>query len=66
MKTYKSVSWVSCSHYNDADMSEKIGKYINQYQESGYQVEVQYSSCANNNNIVYSALILAYTEEPNV
>ena len=66
MKTYKSVSWVSCSYYRDEDIYKKIVKYINQYQESGYQVEVQYSSCANNNNIVYSALILAYTEEPNV
>ena len=66
MKVYKGVSFVSCSNYRDEDIYKKIVKCINQYQENGYQVEVQYSICANNNNIVYSALILAYTEEPNV
>lgn len=63
MKVYKSISWVVNNHYKEVDMSEKIGKYINEYQNKGWEVEIQYSSCANNNNIIYSALILAYTEE---
>lgn len=48
MKVYQNVAWVTHTYYDKIDMAKS---------------EVQYSTCATDNQIVYSALILAYTEE---
>ena len=63
MKKYQEVVWIECYCFEDIPISDKVRDYIKQYQEKGWQVEVQYSSCGKNSSIVYSALILTYTEE---
>lgn len=63
MKVYQKVAWVSHTYYDKIDMAESVGKFIKRFQRKNWQVEVQYSTCATDNQINYSALILAYTEE---
>lgn len=66
MKVYKSTAHISYNSQNDNDRSifyNELNKIINNMQNDKYQVEIQYSTCFSNNVIVYSALILAYTEE---
>lgn len=65
MKNYKSMIHIAIDHRSnvDNDFQKAIGEYIEQNQNNGYQSEVQYSTCASNGSVVYSALILAYTEE---
>lgn len=36
---------------------------IAENQEKGYEVEVQYSTCNVGNQVIFSVLILGYTEE---
>lgn len=65
MKVYKRVNHVAFDHVNNnnTELQKAIANIIDEHQNNGYQAEVQYSTCATNNIIVYSALILAYTEE---
>lgn len=65
MKNYKSIAHVAIDHKSNIhdDFQKSIGEYIEQNQNNGYQSEVQYSTCAIGGSVVYSALILAYTEE---
>lgn len=65
MKVYKVVDHIAFDHMNDGSMelSKSVADAIVQNQAKGYQSEVQYSTCATHNTVVYSALILAYMEE---
>lgn len=65
MKVYKVVDHTAFDHISNGGMelSKTVADVIEQNQAKGYQSEVQYSTCATNNTIVYSALILGYTEE---
>ena len=65
MKVYKRVNHVAFDHVNNkgTELQKAIANIIEEYQSNGYQSEVQYSTCATNNTVIYSALILAYTEE---
>ena len=63
MKVYQNVALVNHIYYDKIYMVESVRKIIKQFQRKNWQVEVQYSTCATDNQINYSALILAYTEE---
>lgn len=65
MKVYKAVDHMAFDHISNGSMelSKTVANVIKQNQAKGYQSEVQYSTCATNNIVVYSALILGYTEE---
>lgn len=65
MKVYKRVNHVAFDHVNnkDTELQKAIANIIEENQSNGYQSEVQYSTCATNNTVIYSALILSYTEE---
>lgn len=61
MKVYKEVALSSTQKYGS--LVDMVCSNINNFQNQGLQVEVQYSLCAIDCYIIYSALILAYTEE---
>lgn len=64
MKKYARVYHVVSSINNSQDFNDKIRQDIQEAQDIGYQVDVQYqTSVIKDKNIIYSALILAYTEE---
>ena len=65
MKNYKSMIHIAIDHRSniDNDFQKSVAKAIEQNQNNGLQSKVQYSTCATNDTVVYSALILAYTEE---
>lgn len=66
MKVYKETAHISYNSQVDNDGSifyNKLTEIINTMQSKNLQIEVQYTTCSANNVIVYSALILAYTEE---
>ena len=66
MKVYKETAHISYNSQVDNDGSifyNELTKIIDNMQSKKYQVEIQYKTCCSNNTIVYSALILAYTEE---
>lgn len=65
MKNYKSMIHIAIDHRSniDNDFQKSVAKAIEENQNNGYQSEVQYSICASNGSVVYSALVLAYTEE---
>lgn len=65
MKVYKAVDHVAFGHISNGSMelSKTVADVIEQNQAKGYQSEVQYSTCVTHNTVVYSALILGYTEE---
>lgn len=65
MKVYKVVDHIAFDHISNGNMelSKAVTNVIEQNQAKGYQLEVQYSTCATHNTIIYSALILGYTEE---
>ena len=65
MKVYKSVAHISFDHISNIENKFQIGvvNEIRENQKNGYESEVQYSTCATENSVIYSALILAYTEE---
>ena len=65
MKVYKAVDHMAFDYISNGSMelSKTVADVIKQNQAKGYQSEVQYSTCATHNAIVYSALILGYTEE---
>lgn len=60
MKVYKESYFVQS---NDSESFQiKLNKAISNFQSEKYEVDVSYSCFGK----TYSALILAYTEEPNV
>ena len=65
MKVYKTVNYVGFDNRSNIDskLQKSIADVIEQNQNNGLQSEVQYSTCATNNTVVFSALILGYTEE---
>ena len=65
MKVYKETAHISYNSQVDNDgrkFYNELTKIINAMQSKNLQIEVQYTTCSANNVIVYSALILAYTE----
>lgn len=65
MKVYKGISHVTIVYDNDNQykFTEVVSQQIINNQDKGWQSEIQYTTCSSNGSIVYSALILAYTEE---
>lgn len=65
MKVYKRINHVAFDHVsnNNTELQKAIANIIEEHQNNGYQAEVQYSTCATNSTVIYSALILGYTEE---
>lgn len=66
MKVYKETAHISYNSQVDNDGSifyNELTKIIDIMQSKNLQIEVQYSTCADSGTVVYSALILAYTEE---
>lgn len=61
MKIYKETSHVASCYSHD--FHQAVNKIIQDSQMKGYQLEVQYSTCASGGHLRYSALILAYTEK---
>lgn len=57
MKKYKDLSVIG--HNNSKDFLETLSKTIEEYQNKGYEVEVQYSAVEH----TLTALILTYTNE---
>lgn len=57
MKKHKDLSVIG--HNNSKDFLEVLSKTIEEYQDKGYEVEVQYSAVAH----TLTALVLAYTNE---
>ena len=57
MKKYKDLSVIG--HNNSKDFLETLNKTIEEYQNKGYEVEVQYSAVEH----TLTALILTYTNE---
>lgn len=63
MKVYKEIANVSISADQSRNFAFDVAKKIENFQNKNMQVEIQYSTCMENSTVVYSALILAYTEE---
>ena len=65
MKIYKSCGQVyqGYSSPSEKDFAKAILDIISEDQKKGYEVEVQYSTCNVGNQVVFSVLILGYTEE---
>lgn len=62
MKVYKE-STIITNYFYDL-FNDFLGNKIKEYQQKGYQVEIHYSTNSERNyETLYSALILAYTEE---
>lgn len=59
MKVYKESYFVQSN--NDESFQSKLNLAIHDFQSNNYGVDVSYSY----SDKIYSALILAYTEEPN-
>lgn len=63
MRVYKEIANISYDAFNSQKFTSGIAKYLKEYQDKNMEVEIQYSTCIENNTVIYSALILAYTEE---
>lgn len=63
MKVYKEIANVSYDSFNSQKFTSEVAKYLKKYQDENMEVEIQYSTCIENNTVIYSALILAYMEE---
>lgn len=65
MKVYQDISHIKFEGTIETSnkLEKSIAKEIIKNLDKGLQSEVQYSTCATHNTIVYSALILGYTEE---
>lgn len=62
MKVYKETAIVTNRFYNI--FVDELSDKINEYQQNHFQIEVHYSTVSETQyEIIYSALILAYTEE---
>lgn len=57
MKQIKQVEIVN--EENWSDLEKKIMKYVNEFQEGGFEVDIQYAGMIRD-DIFYSALIIAY------
>lgn len=64
-KVYQAVSHIAFTYEagEEFQFRDEVAKQIKENQKSGWLSEVQYSSTASGGSIVFSALILAYTEE---
>lgn len=60
-KVYKIVSHISFS--NADDFSKKLQEVCATLVHDNYEFEVQYQTAFNGNEIVYSAIVLAYNME---
>lgn len=63
MKIYREVANLSISADQSKKFAIEVAKAIESFRNKNMQIEVQYSTCIENSTVVYSALILAYTEE---
>ena len=66
MKVYKETAHISYNSQVDNDGTifyNELTKIINDMQNNKHRVEVQYNTYSANGIVIYSALILAYTEE---
>ena len=67
MKVYQKSCLVTGNDVMLQKFLDDLNEAINKFQSEGLQVEIQYSSSQGTAMFCYySALILAYTEEPNV
>lgn len=65
MKVYQNVNHIARGYESNKDgaFNRLIAQTIEDNQKKGWVSEVQYSTCASKGTLVFSALILAYTEE---
>lgn len=63
MRVYKEIGHVVFDDNNINNFTNGIAKCVREAQDKNMQVEIQYSNCATKGKFVFSALILAYTEE---
>ena len=66
MKVYKETAHLSTNSSTDKDASifyKNLNDCIKQMQEKGYELEIQYNTCASDYILFRNVLILAYTEE---
>lgn len=62
MKVYKESAIIT-NYFYDL-FNDHLSTRINKYQQKGYQVEIHYSTNSERKHgTLYSALVLAYTEE---
>ena len=69
MKVYKETAHISFNSYSDKDgkgFYNTLNECISKMQSKGLILEIQYSTSATSTDHINSALILGYTEEPNV
>lgn len=64
-KVIKSINHIVFDHVTNGNnkLKNEISKAIQENQSLGLTTEVQYSTCATATTVIYSALILGYTEE---
>lgn len=64
-KIYQAVAHIAYTYKAEEEFQfrDEVAKQIEENQKSGWLSEVQYTSSASGGSIVFSALILAYTEE---
>lgn len=63
MKVYKEITHLIFSDDNSCEFTDEIANYVQKIQDKDMEAEIQYATCVTNNQITYSALILAYMEE---
>lgn len=65
MRVYQNVNHIVRDYESNKEeaFNRLIAQTIEDNQKKGWASEVQYSTCATHNTIVYSALILGYMEE---
>lgn len=64
-KVYKAIRHIAFDEISNGNnrLRDEISKTTQENQSLGLTTEVQYSTCATATTVVYSALILGYTEE---
>lgn len=64
-KVIKAINHIVFDHVTNGNnrLRDEIAKTIQDNKANGLQSEVQYSTCATATTVIYSALILGYTEE---
>lgn len=64
-KVIKAINHIAFDNVTNGNnrLRDEIAKTIQDNKANGLQSEVQYSTCADSGSIIYSALILGYTEE---
>lgn len=65
MRVYQNVNHITRDYKSNKNgaFNRLIAQTIEDNQKNGWFSEVQYSTCATEGVLVFSALILAYTEE---